>query len=82
LLNFLAYCGFVSLLQLLWPPLRNLFIPVFLNCWLAKHSLENMFVSMKYFTCIMGNTDQPYSGRMHGIKQEHLLDFSRKLFID
>ncbi|KAJ9576312.1 hypothetical protein L9F63_006812, partial [Diploptera punctata] len=28
---------------LLWPPLRNLFIPVFLNCWLAKHSLENMF---------------------------------------
>ncbi|CAG2066203.1 unnamed protein product, partial [Timema podura] len=30
---------------LLWPPLRNLFIPVFLNCWLAKQSLENMFVS-------------------------------------
>ncbi|XP_044732316.1 potassium channel subfamily T member 2 [Chrysoperla carnea] len=30
-------------LTLLWPPLRNLFIPVFLNCWLAKHSLENMF---------------------------------------
>ncbi|XP_026518327.1 potassium channel subfamily T member 1-like, partial [Terrapene carolina triunguis] len=25
-----------------WPPLRNLFIPVFLNCWLAKHALENM----------------------------------------
>ncbi|XP_039763888.1 potassium channel subfamily T member 2 isoform X5 [Pararge aegeria] len=24
-------------------PLRNLFIPVFLNCWLAKRSLENMF---------------------------------------
>ncbi|XP_077259196.1 slowpoke 2 isoform X4 [Temnothorax americanus] len=23
--------------------MRNLFIPVFLNCWLAKHSLENMF---------------------------------------
>lgn len=32
-------------LQLLYPPMRNLFIPVFLNCWLAKHSLENMFVS-------------------------------------
>nr|CAD7589205.1 unnamed protein product [Timema genevievae] len=32
-------------LTLLWPPLRNLFIPVFLNCWLAKQSLENMFVS-------------------------------------
>ncbi|XP_023247910.1 potassium channel subfamily T member 2 [Copidosoma floridanum] len=28
---------------LLYPPSRNLFIPVFLNCWLAKHSLENMF---------------------------------------
>ncbi|XP_045531733.1 potassium channel subfamily T member 2 isoform X4 [Pieris brassicae] len=26
-----------------YPPLRNLFIPVFLNCWLAKRSLENMF---------------------------------------
>ncbi|CAG5024104.1 unnamed protein product [Parnassius apollo] len=26
-----------------FPPLRNLFIPVFLNCWLAKRSLENMF---------------------------------------
>uniref|UniRef100_A0A8C5M2M6 RCK N-terminal domain-containing protein n=1 Tax=Leptobrachium leishanense TaxID=445787 RepID=A0A8C5M2M6_9ANUR len=25
-----------------WPPLRNVFIPVFLNCWLAKHALENM----------------------------------------
>ncbi|KPJ09310.1 Potassium channel subfamily T member 1 [Papilio machaon] len=30
-------------LTLLFPPLRNLFIPVFLNCWLAKRSLENMF---------------------------------------
>ncbi|XP_011298769.1 potassium channel subfamily T member 1 [Fopius arisanus] len=29
--------------QILYPPMRNLFIPVFLNCWLAKHSLENMF---------------------------------------
>ncbi|GAA6065012.1 potassium channel subfamily T member 2 [Tachysurus ichikawai] len=27
------------------PSLRNLFIPVFLNCWLAKHALENMIVS-------------------------------------
>ncbi|XP_073443645.1 queuine tRNA-ribosyltransferase catalytic subunit 1 isoform X4 [Dendrobates tinctorius] len=25
-----------------WPPLRSLYIPVFLNCWLAKHALENM----------------------------------------
>ncbi|KAH0811954.1 hypothetical protein GEV33_010837 [Tenebrio molitor] len=31
------------LLQIFYPPLRNLFIPVFLNCWLAKHALENMF---------------------------------------
>ncbi|CAK1588740.1 unnamed protein product [Parnassius mnemosyne] len=30
-------------LTILFPPLRNLFIPVFLNCWLAKRSLENMF---------------------------------------
>ncbi|XP_062525171.1 potassium channel subfamily T member 2 isoform X2 [Bombyx mori] len=30
-------------LTLTFPPLRNLFIPVFLNCWLAKRSLENMF---------------------------------------
>ncbi|KAG8182946.1 hypothetical protein JTE90_003324 [Oedothorax gibbosus] len=28
---------------LCWAPLRNLFIPGFLNCWLAKHALENMF---------------------------------------
>ncbi|XP_055918276.1 potassium channel subfamily T member 2 isoform X22 [Eupeodes corollae] len=30
-------------LTILWPPLRHLFIPIFLNCWLAKRSLENMF---------------------------------------
>ncbi|XP_026831366.1 potassium channel subfamily T member 2 isoform X11 [Ooceraea biroi] len=30
-------------ITLLHPPMRNLFIPVFLNCWLAKHSLENLF---------------------------------------
>lgn len=28
---------------LCYPPLRNLFIPGFLNCWLAKFALENMF---------------------------------------
>lgn len=32
--------------QIFWAPLRNLFIPVFLNCWLAKHALENMIVSL------------------------------------
>ncbi|XP_037082351.1 potassium channel subfamily T member 1-like [Pollicipes pollicipes] len=26
-----------------WPPLRNVFVPAFLNCWLAKYALENMF---------------------------------------
>ncbi|KAH1010329.1 hypothetical protein HUJ05_004637 [Dendroctonus ponderosae] len=26
-----------------YAPLRTMFIPVFLNCWLAKRSLENMF---------------------------------------
>uniref|UniRef100_A0A8C8VME4 RCK N-terminal domain-containing protein n=1 Tax=Pelusios castaneus TaxID=367368 RepID=A0A8C8VME4_9SAUR len=30
------------LITVFWPPLRNLFIPVFLNCWLAKCALENM----------------------------------------
>ncbi|XP_072421909.1 potassium channel subfamily T member 1 isoform X3 [Chiloscyllium punctatum] len=30
------------IITIFWPPLRNLFIPVFLNCWLAKHVLENM----------------------------------------
>ncbi|XP_054713397.1 potassium channel subfamily T member 1-like [Uloborus diversus] len=30
-------------ITLCWAPLRNLFIPGFLNCWLAKHALENMF---------------------------------------
>ncbi|XP_015211019.2 potassium channel subfamily T member 2 isoform X1 [Lepisosteus oculatus] len=29
-------------ITIFWIPLRNLFIPVFLNCWLAKHALENM----------------------------------------
>ncbi|XP_045137434.1 potassium channel subfamily T member 2-like isoform X22 [Portunus trituberculatus] len=31
------------ILTICWSPLRNLFVPVFLNCWLAKHALENMF---------------------------------------
>ncbi|KAM4721077.1 potassium channel subfamily T member 2 isoform 2-T2 [Rhinophrynus dorsalis] len=30
------------IMTIFWPPLRNLFVPVFLNCWLAKHALENM----------------------------------------
>ncbi|XP_076828197.1 potassium channel subfamily T member 2 [Brachyhypopomus gauderio] len=30
------------LITLLYSPLQKLFIPVFLNCWLAKYTLENM----------------------------------------
>uniref|UniRef100_H2UA63 Potassium sodium-activated channel subfamily T member 2b n=1 Tax=Takifugu rubripes TaxID=31033 RepID=H2UA63_TAKRU len=30
------------MITVILPDFRNLFIPVFLNCWLAKHSLENM----------------------------------------
>lgn len=36
---------FLPSLQVILPSFRNLFIPVFLNCWLAKHALENMIVS-------------------------------------
>lgn len=36
-----------SFLQIFFPPLKNIFIPGFLNCWLAKRTLENMFVSSK-----------------------------------
>ncbi|XP_077013414.1 potassium channel subfamily T member 2 isoform X5 [Tamandua tetradactyla] len=30
------------IISIFWPSLRSLFVPVFLNCWLAKHALENM----------------------------------------
>lgn len=30
-------------MTIFYPPFRNLFVPVFLNCWLAKYALENMF---------------------------------------
>ncbi|PVD22217.1 hypothetical protein C0Q70_18023 [Pomacea canaliculata] len=33
----------VPFLFTLFKPLRNLFIPVFLNCWLAKLAMQNMF---------------------------------------
>ncbi|KAG8010562.1 Potassium channel subfamily T member 2 [Nibea albiflora] len=35
LLMYLSY-------KIFWPSLRTIFIPVFLNCWLAKGALENM----------------------------------------
>uniref|UniRef100_A0A674MPX2 Potassium sodium-activated channel subfamily T member 1 n=1 Tax=Takifugu rubripes TaxID=31033 RepID=A0A674MPX2_TAKRU len=28
--------------SIFWHPLKNIFVPVFLNCWLAKGALENM----------------------------------------
>nr|XP_006821642.1 PREDICTED: potassium channel subfamily T member 2-like [Saccoglossus kowalevskii] len=39
-LEFLNTIPFI--ITLFWPPLRNLFIPVFLNCWLAHAILKNM----------------------------------------
>uniref|UniRef100_A0AAV2ITB6 RCK N-terminal domain-containing protein n=1 Tax=Knipowitschia caucasica TaxID=637954 RepID=A0AAV2ITB6_KNICA len=30
------------IITIFWPSVRNIFIPVFLNCWLAKCALENM----------------------------------------
>ncbi|XP_037536160.1 potassium channel subfamily T member 1 isoform X2 [Nematolebias whitei] len=30
------------IVTIFWCPLRNIFVPVFLNCWLAKGALENM----------------------------------------
>uniref|UniRef100_A0A671YXG6 Potassium sodium-activated channel subfamily T member 2b n=1 Tax=Sparus aurata TaxID=8175 RepID=A0A671YXG6_SPAAU len=30
------------MITVILPSFKNLFIPVFLNCWLAKHALENM----------------------------------------
>uniref|UniRef100_A0A667YNV8 Potassium sodium-activated channel subfamily T member 1 n=1 Tax=Myripristis murdjan TaxID=586833 RepID=A0A667YNV8_9TELE len=33
------------IITIFWAPLRNIFVPVFLNCWLAKCALENMIVS-------------------------------------
>uniref|UniRef100_A0A8C6UCE9 Potassium channel, subfamily T, member 1 n=1 Tax=Neogobius melanostomus TaxID=47308 RepID=A0A8C6UCE9_9GOBI len=30
------------IITIFWPSLKNIFIPVFLNCWLAKCALENM----------------------------------------
>ncbi|XP_052222452.1 potassium channel subfamily T member 2-like [Dreissena polymorpha] len=31
------------IVTIFWPSLRGLFIPVFLNCWLGKQSMQNMF---------------------------------------
>ena len=34
---------FPFIVTIFFPPFRHLFVPVFLNCWLAKYSLENLF---------------------------------------
>ena len=47
--------------QILYPPWRNLFIPVFLNCWLAKAALENMLVRV-----IFHNYSRPQNSRSRG----------------
>jgi len=43
-----VFCGvflrFLFLCQVFYDPLRNMFVPVFVNCWLAKVALENMLV--------------------------------------
>uniref|UniRef100_A0A7N6AZ52 RCK N-terminal domain-containing protein n=1 Tax=Anabas testudineus TaxID=64144 RepID=A0A7N6AZ52_ANATE len=39
------------IITIFWPSIRNIFIPVFLNCWLAKCALENMIVMTYCFTC-------------------------------
>ncbi len=43
--NFLldTYTSFTLIFTIWWPPLRHVFIPIFLNCWLAKGQLENSF---------------------------------------
>uniref|UniRef100_A0A8C5D9I5 Potassium channel subfamily T member 2-like n=1 Tax=Gouania willdenowi TaxID=441366 RepID=A0A8C5D9I5_GOUWI len=34
--------------SIFWPSVRNIFVPVFLNCWLAKCALENMIYKHCY----------------------------------
>lgn len=41
----------VCLFQIFYIPIRNVFVPVFLNCWLAKAALENMLVSTLLLHC-------------------------------
>jgi potassium channel subfamily T protein 1 len=43
--NFLldTFTSFTLICTIWWPPLRYIFIPLFLNCWLAKRQLENSF---------------------------------------
>ena len=46
ILYFECFC--VVYFQMISQELRKLFIPVFLNCWLAKSALQNMFVCISY----------------------------------
>lgn len=56
--SFLNYCfrclwsnGFylTFFLQIFYIRLRNLWLPLFLNCWLAKSALDTMLVSILFF---------------------------------
>ncbi|RWS26285.1 hypothetical protein B4U80_04150 [Leptotrombidium deliense] len=39
--------NFPFIITIFYFPSRNIFIPSFLNCWLAKNTLENMFKNLK-----------------------------------
>ena len=39
--------------QIFYYPIRDVFVPVFLNCWLAKVALENMLVSTDTSSCLI-----------------------------
>ena len=41
--HFVIGLSSLDIFKIWWPPLRYVFIPIFLNCWLAKRQLENMF---------------------------------------
>uniref|UniRef100_A0A8C5BTK6 RCK N-terminal domain-containing protein n=1 Tax=Gadus morhua TaxID=8049 RepID=A0A8C5BTK6_GADMO len=43
------------IITIFWPPIRNVFIPVFLNCWLAKCALENMINDLLWTNSAMFN---------------------------
>ena len=42
--------SFTLILTIWWPPLRFIWIPIYLNCWLAKAQLENMLSDLNRAT--------------------------------
>ncbi|CAM4407498.1 unnamed protein product [Leuciscus chuanchicus] len=69
------------------PSLRNLFIPVFLNCWLAKHALENMIKAIKEQSLSNRPSCQSHSASLSGhlpklvMKSMMLLHCTTKLLV-